>query len=320
MLASSAAIKLDRIDWENTAFAIRSFSPDHGLQTSLEAVGLLFPPWVWAQADDRYLVVDGFKRLQWARQRGLDPVPCLVLPNTCRYEQVLLLRAEGKLHGPPLNGAEKAQLLYLTSRGLPSGEFFDRFLPALRIAPRAEVVHQWCLLAKAGEEFLGAVAAEEMSERAALRLVLWTEAERASMVAILKELRCSASIQMEIIERVTEIALGCNREKLEVLTDPQLKSLLADQELNHRQKTQLLREFLNRLRFPRLRKREERFARELAAVSLPQRVRILPPPAFEGEDWRLEVLFSSALELQLLLKKAQQCASSEHLETLMMPG
>lgn len=320
MPASPAAIRLAEIDWEDTCFAIPSFSPHGNLQGSLDAVGLLFPPWVWAQEDRGYLVVDGFKRLQWAKKKGFEPIPCLVLPSNCRYEQLLLLRAEGKLFGPPLNGAEKAQLVCKMARALTPEQFIDRLLPALGIAPRVEVVEQWCRLAEAGEELLRAVAAEKVCERAALRLALWGEAERALIVALLGELRCSASIQMEIIERVAEIALSRDREKLAILVEPQVQSILKNQQLNHRQMTQMLREFLTRQRFPRLRKREERFARELKALSLPNRVRILPPPAFEGENWHLEVTFSTARELRLLLEKAQQCTSSRDLPTLMIPG
>jgi ParB family transcriptional regulator, chromosome partitioning protein len=320
MQASPAAIRLDEIDWEDTRFAISSFLPDRNLQASLEAVGLLFPPWVWAQEDRAHLVVDGFKRLQWAQEKAFETIPCLVFPSSYRYEQLLLLRVEGKLFGPPLNGAEKAQLVCKMARALSPEHIMDRLLPALGIPARVEVVDHWCRLAAAGQKLLRAVASEEVSERAALTLVLWGEAERALMVALLRELRCSASIQMEIIERITEIALSRDRERLAVLEDSQIQSILRNQQLNHRQKTQMLRELLTRLRFPRLREREERFARELKALSLPNGVRILHPPAFEGEDWRLEITFSSSEELNNLLEKMQRCAPSQVLLALMEPG
>lgn len=319
MPAFPAAIRLDELDWEDDRFDIRSFLADDHLRASLVRVGMLHRPWVWAKEDRSYVAVDGFKRLQWAREKGFEAVPCYVFPADFGYEQLWRHRAEGKLFGPPLNAAEKAQLIAKAAAALPPQYLVERLLPAVGLPPRSEVVDHRRRLSNAGGELLRAVATEEVCERAALELVLWGDAERAAMMALLKELRCSASIQVEILERIAEIALTRDQQRLMVLAEPQLQTILQDHQSNRRHKTLLLRELLTRWRFPRLRAREEQFARDVKALPLPNRVRLLPPPAFEGEDWRLEITFSSPDELQDLLEKAQRVAPASALAALMRP-
>ena len=319
MKAFPDVVRLEEIDWEDDRFAIRSFSSDRRLKASLDSVGILFPPWVWAVEDHKYALVDGFKRLQWAKDKDLESIPCLVFPGVCRYEQLLLLRVEGRLFGTPCNAAEKAQIVAKLARTLPHRYVLDHLLADLGITPRAQVMEKWCRLSEAQEDLLSAVASEAVSERVALELTHWGEEERTEILSLLTEIRCSASIQMEIYERISEIALRQDRQRLALMREPEVQSVLKDQQLNHRQKTQALRELLAGWRFPRLHGRERRFADELKTASLPKRIRILPPPGFEGEHWQLQLTFSGSEELQSLLEKAKGFAQSDLLVTLMKP-
>lgn len=318
--AVSAVIGLGDLEWEDDRFAIPSFLTDEQVRTSLARVGLLHQPWLWAKDSRCYVVVDGFKRLQWARENGIETVSCRVFAADADHELLWRSRVEAKLCGPPLNAAEKAQLIAKAAAALSPPYILDRLLPALGLPPRSEVVDAYRRLANAGEALLRAVAGEEVCERAALALVSWKDAERAEMVALLNELRCSASIQVEMLERISEIALARDEERLTVLSEPELQAVLKDRLVNRRRKTVLVREFLTRWRFPRLSAREERFAREVKALQLPGRVRLQPPPAFEGEDWRLEITFCSPEELVHLLEKMRSCTRSQALAAVLQGG
>jgi hypothetical protein len=320
MQAVCDLVGLDQVVGEDHRFAIKSYLPEDCLQLSLEQHGMLFPPWVWANEHGGCSLVDGFKRIAWAKQKGLKRIQCLVFPPFTQYEQLLVLRVEGKLFGPPLNAAEKARIIATVNRASVEPYFHQRLLPALRIPPRTEVVEKWCRLSTAGENLLHAAASEAIAERAALELVDWGEEERAAALALLLELRCSASIQMEIFERVTEIALGAQENRMAVLCRPQLQDILNHSRENHRQKTQAVRELLTRWRFPRLQAREALLVRDLASLALPSGTQLLHPPAFEGDEWRLQVAFTRPGELKSLLERLVTHIDFGLLQSTMKPG
>jgi len=313
-------IRLDQVVGEDHRFAIKSYLPEDCLQLSLEQHGMLFPPWVWANEHGGCSLVDGFKRVAWAKQKGFERIPCLVFPPFCSYEQLLVLRVEGKLFGPPLNAAEKSQAIAKVARASVEPYLHGRLLPALRIPPRTEVIEKWCRLSTAGANLIQASASEAIAERAALELVDWGEEEREAALALLLELRCSASMQMEILERVTEIALGSKEDRLAVLFRPQLQAILNHSRGNHRQKTQEVRELLTRWRFPRLQAREALLARDLASLALPSGTQLLHPPAFEGDEWRLQVTFTRPGELKSHLESLATHIDFGRLESTMKPG
>ena len=312
-----ASVDLDELSWEDERFVVHSFVPWKRLDASLDRSGILFPPWVWVREDGRYTIVDGFKRLSWLRERGAVSAECAVLPISEHFPRLMLLRIEGKLMGPPLNVAEKAQIISKLAEIAPLEEIAARWLPALDIAPQPEAVEKWSRLAAQSVGLLEAAATGEICERAAFGLIGWEDEARGAALALLKQLRCSASIQIEILERVTEIAIRGGKSRMEVLSSRELREIVDHPRWNHRRKTQSLRDLLYGLRFPRLRAREEAFARDLAAAGLPKDVRLVPPQAFEGERWQLQVFFALPEELRACLQQALELSHSPVLQRLM---
>ncbi len=319
MIGVLESVKLSRMNWADEAFAIEGFSPDDRLTGSLDRCGLLLPPWVLGDESETFTIVDGFRRLRWAREKGLERVECLVISPGTAEADLWRWRAEEKILGRSLNTAEKARLISRLCHVLPFPELAGRYLPALGVPPRHEAIEEWRRLASADEGLLQAAAAGAISERAALDLAGWEESARQSMVSFLSGLRCSTSIQVEILERVSEVGMVEGIGKEDVLNAPDLRASLADNRLNHRQKTQVMRDFLSNRLFPRLHARQAHFDREMAGAGLLGGIRVTPPKAFEGERWQMEVIFSSSRELEHLLSVARDFAGSKTLQAAMRP-
>ncbi len=317
-----AAVSLSMLDWSDRSFAVSRGAPDPALEESLARCGLLSPPWLLTMSEgEAYAVVDGFKRLEWLRGRGTERVECFVFPRTSDRNRLMLRRIEAKLFGPAPNIAEKAWIVARLAEILP-GEALGPYLKALGIPARPEAVERWTRLASADESLLEAAALEEICDRAALEMVSWEEGDaRAEAVAMLRELRCSASIQVELLERITEIALAGHgaADRAGVLRAPEVRAVLTHASWNRRAKTQALRDLFHSRRFPRLHAREERFRREVAAIRFPDSIHIIHPPAFEGEEWQLRVRFSDSEELRNMLEEALGIAGSPGFEALLLP-
>lgn len=313
------SVDLSHLVLDDTRFAVEDYRPRDRLHRSLKRTGMLTCPWVWARGSGRYLVVDGFKRLQWAMSEGIADVECLVFPEDTDPVRIMVLRLEGKLAAAPLNVAEKARVI-TELKGCKAPEpIGDDYLADLQISARPNVVDSWCTLAASGESLLRAAASGEISERTALELARWEVDAREGVVGILRVLRCSASIQAEIVERVTEIARREGKERVQVMRDSRIVNILEDKDSNHREKTHSLRGLLTRLRFPRLSCRQEKFAAEIEKSCLPANLRLVPPPSFEGDRWQAVMAFSSPQELEELAGRAGDLARSNLIRTIMKP-
>jgi ParB family transcriptional regulator, chromosome partitioning protein len=313
-------VRFDDLDWGDQSFAIHSYIPLDHLRDSINRCGVLFPPWLLQTGQHRFAIVDGWKRLTAFRELSANACECLVFPETSDPARLLLWRIEAKLFGAVLNPAEKAQIITKLARIWPEEQILAEYFPRLQIPARPDAIGKWSRLAAQDKGFLEAVAAGRICERAALDLVDWEAEARGLAATLLNRLRCSASIQLEIIEQISELAMGQDQERLDILAGRNVQEILEDPQLNHRQMTQALRDLLRRLRFPRLWARQERFQEDLGRCHLPPRIRLQHPPAFEGAEWQLQVLFSNPEELGELLDIAVRFADSPTPGELMKPG
>ena len=195
----------------------------------------------------------------------------------------------------------------------------DCFFATLNVANRPELLHKWASLWAEGPETLEILASGAIADRPAIEVADWDERSRTAVLGVLKTLRCSASIQVEIVERIDEIAIRDEKVRAEIIESPGALQILASKELNHRRKTQALRDLLAELRFPRFSSRQKRFRREIESLGLPPRVRIIPPPAFEGSNWRIELSFAGPDELRKILDSAGALVESDRMETIFRP-
>lgn len=307
----------DEVDWDDPRFEIPAHAPDEELAESMRRFGCLTPPWVLAKEGPRYAVVDGFKRLRLLRETPPPGgVPCLVYPRGTEFGDLLIRRIEVRcLRGMP-NTAETAVIVRMLHEISPAGEGLSRVLRRLGISPKPGVVADWVRLAAADRSLLAAAASGTVSARTALRLAAWEKDEGASMLELFSLLRCSVSVQAEILDGVTAIAAAAGMERLDVLRSEGVLALLAAPGKAVREKSESLRRHLYEWQYPRLRQRERRFELEVARAGIPAGMRLLPPPSFEGERWRLEMSFSSESELADYLEKARGLVTSGMLQTI----
>ncbi len=274
------------------------------LMESIRAVGLLSAPWLRARGRGPWQVVAGRKRLLAAARLGWVRTPAFVLPGRTSETRCLLIYLHDDAFTRGFNLAEQA---WLASRLLKGREpkAAARFLPLLGQPPSSRVLSR--LLALAGLETPYQVLAAQgrLALSAAAVLAGWDAADRAAVRPVLESLPLTQSQQEEVLESLELLARREGAARAAILDRPGLRSHLEDPALTPPEKVRALRQDLARLVSPRLKAAEEAFAVALGEVGLKDhpRLRLAPPPAFEGADFRLEVKFQDAEELRGLLKE-----------------
>jgi len=308
-------VTLTEIDLDDGCFEIRRFTASPRLQESLGRFGILDPPWLRKRSGG-YMVVDGFQRLRWAKENGERGAVCGIFPEDCQACEIWMRRIEKKIFEREIDLAEKAQIMCTLVELFPPEEIPRFFLTGLNVANRPDVLRKWALLSAGGSNILEILASGAVAERAALEVAGWDKRSRDSVLPVLQALRCSASIQVEIVENINEIAVREGKAGADIVESPRAREILGSKELNRRQKTQALRELLGELRRPRLSARQKRFQRDIEAFGLPPEVRVIPPVFFEGSHWKMELSFTGLEELRKILDYAGSLAKSDRLDIM----
>lgn len=303
------AVPLSAVDWDDERFAIPAHVPDEALLQSLEAVGILYPPMVWEKKPERFAVVDGFKRLSWLRSRS-SHVQALVFSDNTDVEELLRIRLETKMLSRGLNRAERAHILARYAALTSEEDLRRRICPALAISSQAESLSSWRSIAAWPARHLSALARDLIGEKTALALAPLPEKDRDAFLHLLNVLRCSASLQMEILERCLDITRRDGIMLHTLVQLPEMQEILRDEKRNRREKTAAVRDLVHRWRFPRIHARMAELQRAVAAVKMPSALSLLPPPSLEGDEWELRVRFRTPSELAVSLKEAEQLCTT----------
>jgi ParB family chromosome partitioning protein len=116
---------------------------------------------------------------------------------------------------------------------------------------------------------------------------------------------------------VTQDIAGRDRKFVgEVLQSTNIQAILAAEDLERNQKTALIRRYLKQTRFPNLSRAEERYHETVRALRLGPRMRIDPPPAFEGENYTLSLHFRHRQDLEHAYRKLGALLKDAAIDTL----
>lgn len=309
--------RLDEIPLPAVDLEIHPFSPglprDLGaLKASLLAVGLLAPPYLRAIGKGRFQVITGLKRLTAARELGWETVPAFVLPaGTPEFTCLLLSLYDNAAR--PLNPWEQAFYAASLCRHLLKEEVARRYLPVLGLAPAPRLLQRLLRVAQLQDPWPPLIAAGRLSLNAAALLSGWPPEAQAAVWPYLSTLPLSHRTQEEFLEGVELLARRRGVALAHLLAEPELAAPLTDPDLSPAARAEEVRRRLKELVFPEFSRAKRAFQEGLKALGLAghPKIRLEPPPAFEGPDFRLTLTFTDAAELQRLLSEVQRLTANE---------
>ncbi|SMC22399.1 chromosome partitioning protein, ParB family [Desulfacinum hydrothermale DSM 13146] len=309
-------VPLEDVDLEDATFSLPGFRDDAALFQSLKAAGLIQPLVAWERSPGRFTLVDGFRRMEGLRQAGIATAPFLVHPAETPQERILKRRLEDKIFSGPLNLAEKVQIAARYAPLASEEELRRRILPALGLSSKEGAVWRWIQVGGWPPHHLELLGREVVSEKAAFLLASWKERERHAALQLLDALRCSASIQVEILERIQEVAVRDQCPLQEVFQREELAAVASSHKLNRREKTAHVRDLVARWRYPRLYRKTQTIREKIEAARLPRTVALSPPPHLEGDRWELRLTFTNLLDLDAQISWARDFGRSSQMQAI----
>jgi ParB family chromosome partitioning protein len=309
-------VRLEDVDFQDTAFALPGFKDDAALFQSLNTVGLIHPLVVWERVSGRFVLVDGFRRMEWLRRSGVEETRFLVYPSQTPEARILKGRLEDKIFRGNLNLAEKVQIAARYAPLASRQELRRRIFPALGLSWKDDAVSRWTQVGRWLAHHRELLAREVVSEKAAYLLAAWSDRDRDAALALLDALRCSASIQMEILERIREVAVRDGCPLHELLRREELTAVAGSPQLNRREKTARVRDLVARWRYPRLYQKTRALRERIEEARLPETAVLAPPPHLEGDRWELRLSFTDPEDLETQLAWAKDFCRSPRMRAV----
>jgi len=283
------------------------------LKASIARFGVLNPPYLLrnSDTDTHFTVVAGYRRLLAVRELGWSDIVCQVLPDSFPPFKALLLNLHDNLVQRKMNEIEKAMVVQRLTRFVKHEQTITQFMPMLDIPANRQTLNLFLGLEELEEPIKASIAVERLSLRiAGLMMSLGTE-DRLKINELFTALKWSFNQQWEAIQWIIEIASREGRSIEEVINDREVTEILHSSRMSKPQKLKATVKVLKRRRFPSLMKAENEFTKGISALPLPERVKIIPPPSFEGIDYRLEIVFTKGKELRDRLEKLSHLTGLE---------
>jgi ParB family chromosome partitioning protein len=158
---------------------------------------------------------------------------------------------------------------------------------------------------------------DTISMPVALELEKFTQNIGITFMGLFQELKMGLNRQREFINLVHETALREDLSIEDVLRDPGLNKILRDETLEGHQKSNRIRRWLHRRRFPNLSNAENKFASQVKELNLDQKMALTPPRQFEGTVYTFTLAFENHQELRELHDKLFEVLDNPTLKTIL---
>lgn len=306
-------LPLDQIFLEDERFRISYYFSLERMILSLRSVGLINPPLVCFR-DNHFILVSGWKRVLACQEISLSPIPVYVSEEEDELKTFLLAFYENWALRE-FNLIEKAEILSkLKKLGEPEEKIIRDFLPLLNIPSTLGHLDAFLSLSRFKPELKKLIVEKNMPFPSAQLLSEFKPRVRELLLPLLIPL--GQNKQKEILEDLQEISRKSDIPAEKLLTSKEIQEALKSESLSPLQKSDKIRLFLKRKRYPSLSSMKDSFDSLLERIEWPKEISVKPSPFFEGEDVSVSFTFRNNVEFQEHLRRLQKLASRKEFPTL----
>jgi len=291
MNLSTKRINLKTIDLKDDTFLLSYGYNLNLLKQSIKKVGVINPPILRKKPDATYQTICGHKRIHSLRELGVLSLTCAIVPSETSDRECLLLSLYDNSSHRELNPIEKSMAIRKLQNYYPEERIVHDFLPLLKLQPHGTQLNTFKPLCTLEREIKKAILEGKINEHTAIALSQMDRTSRRELGKLLITLKLSVSNQAEILEYVSEIAIRETLPIEEVISTPEIKSILDNGKLNQPQKSEAIRKYLRERRYPQLIEKEREFAYNLKKLKLHPNIKLKHPPFFEGSHYHLSLCF-----------------------------
>ncbi len=288
---SIETIALTAIDESDRRFLITTREDWADLLESIKIIGLLSPPLLLPLKNGRYCIVSGRRRMAACKESTLLKIPARILPDDTPFQDCAMLAVAENSLERPLNILEQARSYTLLSAQIESEPARTRIYQALGLPHHPVQVAKIQRINSFPAMLQTCVLGDSIPLTIALLLADLPGPAGMLFARLFTDLKIGLNKQREILTIAGEIAAREDVDLMAIFSQEPLKSLLSASDLDRGLRTQKIREYLRKRRYPRIAAAEKKIMECLKDLPLQDDMRLTPPPHLEDTTYTFSLQF-----------------------------
>ncbi len=309
-------ILISEIDVNDYTYKISSDIDITGLLLSIKNIGLVNPPIVKKHDNGGYIIVSGFRRIKAMLLNNIKKTYAEIIPdhfleesdqrfsvsNTCNYTAALIAVTENAFQRP-LTTMEQVRGVLLLKNFMDKNKIAEDSMSIFNLKMNTSFVEKLYIIGSMPEKIHSLMEEGDLSMTAALRLEKYDFETVNSFINLFSKIKLGLNKQLEIITNIHEIAARKRVTPIALLESRGIRDIIENNKCDRQRKGSLLRSFLLKQRYPRMKEAEEKFKINLKQLKLGNELNLLAPVNFEAMDYNFSFKFKNLDELEKRIVK-----------------
>ena len=290
-------IDIASVDLEDNTFRITTDTGIEDLILSIKNVGLLNPP-ILLKKTSGFQIISGFRRISAYISLGMLKIPARIVDSARKKLECVKLSITDNSLQRTLNLVEQSRSLHKLSGFYKDDAHLAKAAFVLGLPYNPSIINKIRKICNLPRDIQNGVLSNTISLAMALELEMLKKDEGAAFAVLFEKLKLSLNKQREILTWVKEIAIIENISIINLLTKGHMWEIANDEELDINQKTNLIRSYLKKRRFPEITKAEKKLKIKVKRLKLGSSINLIPPRNFEDSTYSLHLQFKNMEQLR----------------------
>lgn len=301
-------VALDSIDTTNSYYRITTTQDKTSFDDAVRRLGLICPV-VVKEVNNGFVIISGFRRFETCQRLAWQDITCLILSEDTPPVQCAELAITDNLSQRPLNIVEQARCLQLLTNASNGSNISMTMASALGISLNKAFVSKLKKVLSTTETIQEGIILGTLSLPIALLLSELSNEDAETLALLFQQIPMGMNKQREVLICLTEVSARDDIPLKRLLEEDTIKNTL-NSDLDGNQKSNKIRYYLKRRRYPRLVSEEKRFHEQVDALGLNGAIQVMPPANFEGSSYTITIRFDSLNALTTAHRKLSDAISN----------
>lgn len=285
--------------------------------TSFDTLGILYPVIVYADDKKRYHLVDGRKRVQFAKEMREPRIRASILPMSTPVTDIITLIFCNKRNEIESSIMNKVQFLcFAMALNASESWILQSLCIPFEFKPHREFFRECERIYNLPEELKLFCHDKSFSLKQLLNLTYYPKDLLVQLITWKSDLQFTASTLDEIASNLKNYLKRENKNIIDFLSEPDIQELF-DSSLSPRDKTEKLRQLIYLKRFPTLSETNARIFKNVKSLNLPREINIKWDRTLENKMIDISIHIKDQKHWQKLLDTLNSLESKNVIQSIL---